>query len=141
MLRTNRKSEIVNRKFSIMLLKTDTKEKFHEIRLTEPHLAANMTAELSALLNSYLKNEVKNVILQLTDVQTIDTEAAEALVLIQQNFYDNGASFVICEVQPQIEKMLDDAQLLETMNITPTLSEAWDIVQMEEIEREFFDEP
>jgi len=121
-----------------MLLKTDTKEKFHEIRLSEPHIAANMAAELSALLNPYLETDVKNVILQLTDVQTIDTEAAEALVSIQQHFYDNGASFVICEVQPQVEKFLDDAQLLETMNLTPTLSEAWDIVQMEEIEREFF---
>ena len=31
-------------------------------------------------------------------------------------------------------------QLLETMNITPTESEAWDIVQMEEIERELMDD-
>ena len=28
---------------------------------------------------------------------------------------------------------------LDTMNITPTESEAWDIVQMEEIERELLD--
>ncbi|MES2776733.1 MAG: STAS domain-containing protein [Bacteroidota bacterium] len=123
-----------------MLLKTDTKEKFHEIKVAEPHIAANMTAELTVLLNPYLENDIKNIILQLTDVQTLDTAAAEALVSIQQNFYDNGASFVICEVQPQVEKFLDEIQLLETMNITPTLSEAWDIVQMEEIEREFFDE-
>ncbi len=30
--------------------------------------------------------------------------------------------------------------LLEMMNVTPTQSEAWDIVQMEEIEREFLDD-
>jgi len=123
-----------------MHLKTDTKEKFHEIKVAETHLAANMTAELSSLLNPYLTNPIKNIIIQLTDVQTIDMQAAEALVSIQQNFYDNGASFVICEVQPQVEAYLDEIQLLETMNITPTLSEAWDIVQMEEIEREFFGE-
>ncbi len=32
--------------------------------------------------------------------------------------------------------MLEENELLEVMNVTPTVSEAWDIVQMEEIERE-----
>jgi hypothetical protein len=32
---------------------------------------------------------------------------------------------------------LEKNELLELMNVTPTESEAWDIVQMEEIEREF----
>ena len=31
---------------------------------------------------------------------------------------------------------MDDLELLEVMNVTPSESEAWDIVQMEEIERE-----
>ena len=31
---------------------------------------------------------------------------------------------------------LDEKELLEGMNITPSESEAWDIVQMEEVERE-----
>jgi hypothetical protein len=35
-----------------------------------------------------------------------------------------------------VELALDASGLLENMNITPTPSEAWDIVQMEEIERE-----
>jgi hypothetical protein len=45
----------------------------------------------------------------------------------------------MCELQPQLEEFLDKGQLLEMMNITPTESEAWDIIQMEEIEREFLD--
>jgi hypothetical protein len=35
-----------------------------------------------------------------------------------------------------LEDQLDKWELLELLNITPTESEAWDIVQMEEIERE-----
>ena len=58
----------------------------------------------------------------------------------QQKFYENNASFVICELQKPVEKFLEEKELLDLMNITPTESEAWDIVQMEEIEREFFDE-
>jgi hypothetical protein len=36
-----------------------------------------------------------------------------------------------------VEEFLDKNELLEMMNVTPSQSEAWDIVQMEEIEREF----
>ena len=36
----------------------------------------------------------------------------------------------------ELVKLLDEKELLELMNVTPTESEAWDIVQMEEIERE-----
>jgi anti-anti-sigma regulatory factor len=58
------------------------------------------------------------------------------LVNVQQKFYEQNASFVICELQPAVEDFLDKEDLLELMNITPTESEALDIIQMEEIERE-----
>ena len=48
-------------------------------------------------------------------------------------------SFVICAVHPSILKMLQEKDLLDELNITPTESEAYDIVQMEEIERELLD--
>jgi hypothetical protein len=39
-----------------------------------------------------------------------------------------------------VEDFLDTHDLLEMMNCTPTVSEAGDIVQMEEIERDMLDE-
>ena len=123
-----------------MNVKTDTKEKFHAITVPGPSLSATMTGQLAEYLLPYLQKEVKNLILIMKDIGTIDTEAGEKLVNIQQRFYDNNASFVICELQKPVEKFLDQHKLLELMNVTPTESEAWDIVQMEEIEREFLDE-
>lgn len=130
-----------------MQLKTDTKEKFHAITVAGPALSATMTDELGDCLMPYLQNDVclqdrqvKNLILVLKDIESIDIAAAEKLVYIQQKFYENSASFVICELQKKVEDFLDQNELLEMMNVTPTLSEAWDIVQMEEIEREFLDE-
>ena len=121
-----------------MNVKTDTKEKFHVITVAEPSLSATMTEELSDCLLPYLQNDVKNLVVVLKDTVSVDVAAAEKLVYIQQKFYENGASFVICELQKQVEDFLDKNDLLEMMNITPTQSEAWDIVQMEEIEREMF---
>lgn len=123
-----------------MNVKTDTKEKFHAITVAEPSLSATMTDDLGNCLLPYLQNDVKNLVLILKDVKSIDVAAAEKLVYIQQKFYENGASFVICELQKPVEDFLDQNELLEMMNVTPTQSEAWDIVQMEEIEREMFGE-
>jgi hypothetical protein len=58
---------------------------------------------------------------------------------LQQEFYEHNRSFVICEMQQNVVDTLEKEELLEVMNVTPTESEAWDIVQMEEIERELLD--
>ncbi len=123
-----------------MNVKTDTKEKFHAITVIDPALSATMTDEIGECLLPYLQKESKNLVLILKNVKELDTVAAEKLVYIQQKFYENSASFVICELQKQVEEFLDNNGLLELMNVTPTESEAWDIVQMEEIEREMMDD-
>ena len=123
-----------------MKVKTDTKEKFHVITVQETTLPAVMAAELSDLLLPYLQNDVKNIILNLKELQSLDEIAAEKLVKLQQNFYEKNSSFVVCEMQKPVEDFLDSVNLLEIMSTTPTESEAMDIVQMEEIEREFLNE-
>jgi len=122
-----------------MQVKIDTSEKFHAITLKDSVLSANMTEELDACLLPLLENDVKNVVLNLQDIKIIDDAAAEYLVKLQQTFYEQNASFVVCCLQPEVEDALDKADLLELMNVTPTESEGMDIVQMEEIERELFD--
>jgi anti-anti-sigma regulatory factor len=124
-----------------MQVKIDTREKFHAITITEPVLAANMTEELDRCLLPILEKDVKNVVLILKDTQEVDDAAAESLVRIQQAFYDNGSSFVICELTLTVEKSLEDNGLLELMNVTPTESEAWDIIHLEEVERELLNGP
>ena|ERR1700742_5168473 len=124
-----------------MQVKIDTREKFHAITIGEAVLAANMTENLEQILLPLLQNDVKSVVLILKDTSAVEEAAAESLVRVQQAFYENGASFVICELTPAVEQRLEDTGLLEMMNVTPTESEAWDIVHMEEIERELLNGP
>jgi anti-anti-sigma factor len=126
-----------------MNVKTDTKEKFSVITPVEAEISANMTEELKELLLSYLQKDIPHIVLKMNEVGSLALEAGEAIALTQQQFYEKNASFVICEMNQGIEDQLEKQELLEIMNITPTESEAWDIVQMEEIERELlgdFDE-
>jgi anti-anti-sigma factor len=122
-----------------MKVKIDTKERFHAITVPGPSLSATMTEELDECLRPYLQNDIKNIVLILKDIQNMDSAAAEKLVSIHQCFYENNASFVICELQAPVEEFLDKIELLELINVTPTESEAWDIVQLEDIERELMD--
>ena len=119
--------------------KIDTREKFTVVTPNMPELPANIAAELAETCSAQLQKEVKNVILNLSEVLMIDASAANTISELQQKFYENSASFVICCVQPPVEIFFEEMELLELLNITPTESEAWDIVQMEEIERELLD--
>ena len=123
-----------------MNVKTDTKEKFHVITIEERAMSANMTEELEEYLLPLLKKDVKNVVLNCKDIQNMDDAAALSLAKIQQDFYEQSVSFVVCGLSPTVESTIDKLGLLETMNTTPTESEAWDIIQMEEIERELMDD-
>lgn len=124
----------------IMKVKIDTKEKFYVITLMEPILSDIIAANLSQLVTKFLQQKISNVVLKMEEVESITEKAAEEMAQLQQVFYDKNASFIICNVQPAVEQKLDDMELLEDMNITPSESEAWDIVQMEEIERELMDD-
>ncbi len=123
-----------------MKVKIDTKEKFYVITLMETTFSANIAADLSQLVTKFLQQEIKNVVLKLSALEIIEDKGAEELAKMQQLFYENNASFVICELNPLIEEKLEELELLEVMDITPTESEAADIVQMEEIERELLDD-
>jgi anti-anti-sigma factor len=123
-----------------MNVKLDTKEKFSVITLLEKDVSANMTEELQELLHSYLKKDIPHLVLKMIEVEILEPEPAEKIASVQQEFYENNLSFVVCNLQEAPEKLLDEMGLLEFMNVTPTESEAWDIVQMEEIERELLND-
>jgi anti-anti-sigma factor len=119
-----------------MNVKIDTKERFTVITPQEAHLSVNMTEEFNQLLLAYLQKDIPHVILKMDAVQNVDEPMAENIATIQQQFYENNCSFVICGLQKDVVQLLEQKEMLEFMNVTPSESEAWDILQMEEIERE-----
>ncbi len=119
-----------------MNVKIDTKEKFTVITPEEAHLSVNMTDEFNQLLLAYLQKDIPHVVLKMDAVKNVVEAIAENIAKIQQQFYENNCSFVICGFQKDVVQLLEQKELLEFMNVTPSESEAWDIVQMEEIERE-----
>ncbi len=122
-----------------MNVKISTNRIFHAITIQEAELAANMTEELQEQLRIFLKKDVKNLVVIMKDIQKIDSAAARELLDIRNRFYDNRASFVLCEPQPAVKKILDQVEQFSAVLIAPSLSEASDLVHLEEMEREMTD--
>ena len=119
-----------------MNVKTDTKEKFTVIKPMDSDISAEKSTHLKQMLTELLKTGMPNVVLNLSEVSTCDSDFAQMLIEIHETFYQDDHSFVICGLPDALLDMLKAIEMDDILNLTPTESEAWDIVQMEEIERE-----
>ena len=122
-----------------MHYKIDTKEKFAVLSLLDPIISSNLVPELNDLIKNLGLTSPKNLVLNLGAVKDWDLSIMALLAQHQEVFYDNNTSFVLCSLSDDLQNALDLTEFGEVMNLTPTESEAWDIVQMEEIERELLD--
>lgn len=119
-----------------MNVKIDTKEKFTVITPDLSEIPANMTDELKEMMLAYLTKNIPHIILNLKHVNKLDEKTLEMIAGLHTRFYEQNASFIVCELKKGMENKLVNKELIDNMNLTPTESEAWDMVQMEEIERE-----
>ena len=118
-----------------MNFKIDTREKFTIITPVSDFFSDNLTAELISIASSYLQKQT-NLVINFKNIYSINEQAIQQIAALQQQFYQQNVSFVICEVQLPVQAVVNSLDLDGMMNITPTDTEAWDIVQMEEIERD-----
>ena len=118
-----------------MNFKIDTREKFTIITPVSDFSSDNLTAEFKELANSFLQHKT-NLVINLQNVVNLKENTVNNLAALQNEFYQHNISFVLCEIQPEVFKTIENLELDDVLNITPTETEAWDIVQMEEIERE-----
>jgi anti-anti-sigma regulatory factor len=119
-----------------MNVKIDTKEIFHVITLMDSDLTANMSADLKAIIAKKQEDDPKSLILNISQVHQMDEKFATGLLTLSESQYQKNKSFVLCNINDTVKAQLSAWAILEKLNSTPTESEAWDIVQMEEIERE-----
>ena len=122
-----------------MQYKTELKEKFTVLTILENSLSSNLVPELAQIIAKIGAKSPKNLVLNLGQVDRWELPVIAQLADGQATFYKNNTSFVICCLSDSLQDTLDLTEYAEIMNMTPTESEAWDIVQMEEIERELLD--
>jgi len=104
--------------------------------------------KIDSLLAPELKSEVvyqnaegaKNIIMDLSKVNYIDSSGLSAILVANRLCKNNNGTFVLTGLQAPVKKLVEISQLDSILSIVPTLNEAIDFVFMEEVEREFDNE-
>ncbi|MFZ9660681.1 MAG: STAS domain-containing protein [Chitinophagaceae bacterium] len=121
-----------------MNVKLETKERFHVIKMLSPKASAIMAEELNTLVINCLKTPIKNIIIDMELVEDIEPSFAQNLIGLQEKALEDNRSLVMFHLHKNASKKLEEMDIIDMLNITPTESEAWDIIHMEEMEREMF---
>lgn len=82
------------------------------------------------------KNNVRNLIINLENTRYCDSSGLSAILVGNRLCKNSGGTFVVTGLQASVKKLISISQLESVLNITPTVSEAVDLVMMEEVERD-----
>ena len=119
-----------------MKFSLDKRERFCIFKIDDDKLLSNHAPELKSELLNLAKDEYKNIILDLSHVQFVDSSGLSALLVGNRLAKENDGTFVLTNLSPHIQKLIKISQLEAILNIIPTLSEAIDYVMMEELDRD-----
>lgn len=123
-----------------MEFKIDTRDSYVRIEPTGGHLSVNMAAMMEERAAQLAETSSGNALIDLSACQTADEAAFEHLAHWHESSYSEGRSLVFTGLQPSVLNVAREAQLDGAINIAPTEVEGIDLISMEIIERELFDE-
>lgn len=95
-------------------------------------LAPNLKSEFI-----FCKNEgVKNLIFDMSAVKYVDSSGLSSILTANRLWKDDGLFIVTGIVHGPVKKLIEISRLESILTIIPTLQEAFDYVEMEEIQNE-----
>ncbi len=124
---------------TIMEFKIDTRDTFTLLTPATERLDANMAARLQERLQDLADAGDVAFVIDLHNATSADNIAYEVLLSLHEEHYEAGRSLVFTGVVDGLLQEMKQARVHLTLNITPTLDEAVDIVNMEGLERELLE--
>jgi len=123
-----------------MKYSVDKQERYSVFTLDEEKLNSLIAPDLKSEL-IVMKNEgVRNLILDMTHIQFVDSSGLSALLTANRLWADNS-SFVLASIQSEsIQKLIKISRLDTVFTMIGTIQEAKDYVLMQELEREIASE-
>lgn len=123
-----------------MEFKIDTKQTYVHITPISNKLDANLTAALSEKCEELTENGSQNYIIDLHNCLEADITSLPQLEEIHNISYKNNRSLVFTGVNDAVLTAIKRQNTDNIINIAPTLIEAIDIISMEILERDLFNE-
>jgi anti-anti-sigma factor len=117
-------------------------ERYAIFKLQEDNLNALIAPDLKSLFVQYAMDEIESLILDLSDVQYVDSSGLSAILTANRIWSDLNGSFVLTGLKSKsVEKLIEISRLDSILTIIPTLDESVDYVMMEALERDLNADP
>jgi anti-sigma B factor antagonist len=118
-------------KFSI-----DKRDKYSIFKLEDEKLNTLNAPKLKSELVILNAGGAKNIILDLSDVNFVDSSGLSAILIGNRLCKNVSGTFAVAHLNDYVAKLIKISQLDSILNILPTVEEAVDFVMLEEVERE-----
>jgi len=117
----------------VMKFKIDNKDNYSIISSQLEKLDAQVAPDLKSELVFLSKNGVKSMIIDLSETRYCDSSGLSALLIANRMCKEHNGTFVLTGLNEPVKKLIVISQLDSVLNITLTLSEAEDLLMMEEL--------
>ncbi len=114
----------------------DDKGKYTVINTNVEKLDTNHAPELKSELVYLNKNDVKNIIIDMSNTRYCDSSGLSAILVANRLCKSVDGQFILTGMQESVRKLVSISQLDSVLSITPTLQEAVDLYMLEEIAKD-----
>lgn len=123
-----------------MEFKIDTKDTFTIITPITDKINANLTGALVEKCIQTRQSGSSNLIIDLQNCKEIDKTTVPLLIKMHEDSYSQEHSLVFTHVSEKVMAVLKEDETDLLINVAPRMDEAIDIISMEILERDLFNE-
>jgi len=119
-----------------MKFQVDKRDRMVIVKLNEEKLLSNLAPQLKSELVILNNEGFRNIVLDLGEVQYVDSSGLSALLVGNRLCKESTGTFVLTGLNPHIQKLIKISQLEPILHIVPSLTESVDYIMMEELDRD-----
>lgn len=123
-----------------MEFKIDTKPTYTAITPDSGNLSVNLAEVIRQKVEEATETGSHNFVIDLQNISSMDMASGDVLLELHNSIYNRGGSLVFTSPEDEVMQTLKKGQYHLSLNITPTLNEAIDIISMEVLERDLLGE-
>ncbi len=112
----------------------DKKEQYSILKLQEEKLDSPLSPILKSEFVTLNAEGIKNIIVDLSDVNYVDSSGLSALLVGNRIYNEDGGIFILTTLNDHVMKLIKISQLNNVLNLLPTVEEAIDAVFLKTIE-------
>lgn len=123
-----------------MSFEIEKREKYTLIRSKVEKLDSTVSPLLKSELVVISNSGGRNIIIDLSETRYCDSSGLSAILVGNRLCKNANGSFIVCGLQDAVKKLISISQLDTILNITPSFTEAEDLLFMEEVERDILND-